>query len=325
MAVSQNGELKVIPLADIRENVASLRPVDKGTEAYLQFVDSIKQMGILNPPSVREMKDPSSGKIFYAITDGLHRTEGARDAGLKEIPCYVRSLTESEVWEAQVVGNVHKIETKFHDYAGALNRILIANPLLTVSELAAKVNKSPAWISKVLKVVNITNPSIQEMINSGKINAANATQLATLPIEGNEQNNFVDRAMTMNTGDFAKLVQIRVKEIRDAKRQGRAPKPEEFVALPRLRKMKELKDELDSTKIGVAMINQFNLKTALDAWKMAMKYVLMLDPKAVEERKAKEEERVRLKKEADQKKKVEKAQQRAKEAAEKAAALTQGK
>lgn len=319
---SENGKLDMIPVNLIRENPVALRAVNKKSEKYIGLVDSIKQKGILNPIVVREMIDPETKKTFYAVIDGLHRYTASLDAGLKEIPCYIKDLQESEILEAQIIANVHKVETRAAEYAKQLQRILVQNPLLTGSELAAKLGKSPTWLSQILNLNRIKDQKIQELINEGKIKLSNAFFLTKLPEE--EMPNFVDRAMTQSPAEFIPTVNQRAKEIKDAKRKGKDVAPEEFVAVPHLRKLKEVKEEKESYKVGTALIQQLNLTTPMDAWKIAVDWMLQVDPKSVEIRKAQDEERKRQKEEEKVKKQQERTAQRAKEAAERAAAIVSG-
>src|SRR5688572_28749904 len=103
MAETKNGQVSTVPLNQIRENPVALRAVDKRRREYAELVESIRTKGILNPISVREVKDPETGKMVYSVIDGLHRFTAAGDAGLKEIPVYVKNMADAEVWEAQVV------------------------------------------------------------------------------------------------------------------------------------------------------------------------------------------------------------------------------
>ena len=315
----QNGQLRFIPLSHIRENPVALRTVDKKKPAYAELVDSIRKQGILNPISVREVRDPESKDTFYAVLDGLHRYVASLDAGLKDMPCFIRNLADAEVLEAQIIANVHKIETRPFEYAKQLQRIMVQNPVLTASELSAKLGKSPEWLSKILGLIKIKDERVQSLVNEGKINLSNAVALSRLPEE--EQNNFVDRAMTQSPAEFVGLANTRVKEIKDAKRKGRSVAPEEFVAIPHMRKMKELKDEREEAKVGPSVIQQMNLTTPLAAWKFAMDWVLEMDPKSIEVKKAEDVKRRAMKEAEKTKKAEERAKQRAEDAAKKAAEL----
>src|SRR5688572_23183671 len=117
--MSKATQLLTIPLGMIRENPDALRAVDKESENFLGLVDSIKQKGVLNAISVREVVAPSGAKE-YALIDGLHRFHAAIAAALTEIPAQVFSLDQAEVYEAQIEANVHKVETKHMDYCKAV-------------------------------------------------------------------------------------------------------------------------------------------------------------------------------------------------------------
>lgn len=318
--MASNGKsLRHLPLDQVQENPVALRAVDKKREEYVGLVDSIRKMGVLNPISVREVEDPESRKIVYAVIDGLHRFTAAKDAGLSVIPAMIIKLSEAEILEAQIIANVHKIETRKIEYALQLQRVLIQNPTLTVAELSSKLGKSPAWLNGILGLTKIKDVKIQELVNEGKINVSNAVPLSKLPEE--EQSNFVDRAMTMSPAEFIEITNRRAKEIRDAIRKGQDVKPEEFVAIPQLRKLKELNSEISNLEEGVLSLKLYNITTPIEAWKACLRWVTKTDPKSVEVRKQQDNERKAAIEKKKEEAKEEKKKQRAREAAEKAADL----
>lgn len=102
MAGNNGSSLRMIPLKEIQENPVALRAVKRKSEKYVELVDSIRKVGILNPISVREVKHPETNQMFYAVLDGLHRFTAAGDAGMTEIPCHVVPLKNAQVLEAQM-------------------------------------------------------------------------------------------------------------------------------------------------------------------------------------------------------------------------------
>lgn len=318
-------ELKKVPLDSIRENVVALRTVNRQSEDYLGLVDSIKQKGFFGAITVRSKTD-ETGAEFYELIDGLHRFAAAKDAGITEINVDVVTLDDGEVLEAQIMANVHKVETRPIEYTGQLKRILSLNPLMTESELAGKLGKSAQWISERLGLSKIADEGIKALIDEGKIGLANAYALARLPVE--EQAAFVDRAMTMPPDEFIPVVNGRAKEIRDAKRKGQDPNAAEFQPVAFMQKMGDIKGELESGDIAKVLVAETGVTSAADGFKLAVQWVLHLDPKSIEGQKAKDEERKQQRAEAKKKrdkeradKKAEKAKEDAKEAAEVAAKL----
>ncbi len=116
-------KLAHIKVATIRENPNALREVNRGTEKYLELVDSVRKRGVMNPILVRECKDPKTGEDFFGLIDGLHRFSAARDAGSETIPANITSMQDADTMLAQIMANVHRIETQPGEYSKQLVRI----------------------------------------------------------------------------------------------------------------------------------------------------------------------------------------------------------
>lgn len=313
MAEPRQGELKHIPLSKIRQNPVALREVDKKSEQYIQLVDSIRRNGILNPINVR---DASHGdQEIYGVIDGLHRYSAAIDAGLESIPCYVLNMTDAEVEEAQILANVHKIETKPVEYSKALQRLLSRNPTLTMSELSMRLSKSPTWLGDRLSLTKL-HEKVAELVNEGTIGLANAYVLAKLPLEN--QVDYIERAMTLSPNEFAPQVQKHVKEIRDARRQGRDTNVG-FEPVAHMQKMGEIKGELENPTIAAQLCG--NLKTPTEGFLMALKWMLHLDPISVQVQQDKYEARKKQQEEDRKKRELERQKKRADEAQQKQSEL----
>lgn len=316
--MSATPDVRVISISEVRENPVALRAVNRDSEEYIGLRDSIKDVGILNPINVRQRVDNVDGAevAYFEIIDGLHRYTCATDVGLSRIPVNVVSLNDAQTLEAQIMANVHKIETKPVAYTKQLQRIFAANPTLTLSEMAAKVAKSPGWISQRLSLLKLES-TLQKAVDDGKITVSNAVQLSKLPPE--EQVNYADQAITMGAEEFVPLVQSRVKELREAARQGRSAKSDEFVAGPRLQKMSALKAELDKPTVGPGLCKKCGAKSGTDGFALGVAWALSVDPASVEVRKSEAEAKRVAVEEAKAKRKAERAQQRAADAAKLAA------
>jgi ParB/RepB/Spo0J family partition protein len=304
-------ELRSVPLVDIRPNEVALRAVNRESESYLGLVESIRQKGFLGAITVRVREDEESGEEYLELIDGLHRFTASKDAGLEEINVNIVDLDTDQVLEAQIMANVHKVETKPVQYSHQLIRILARNPLMTEAELANKLGKSPAWIGQRLGLTKIENEELQKLIDEGKICLSNAYALAKLPVD--EQNDFVDRAMTLSPDEFVPAANARAKELRDAKRQGKDAGDVEFQPTVHLQKLADLKTEMASGQIAGVLCD--GLSTAEEGFNMAIKWALHMDPQSVEAQRAKDEERKRLKAEQKQKREAEKLKKKAEKAA----------
>lgn len=299
-----------IAVALIKENPVALRPVNRKGVEYLELVQSIIRNGVLNPIVVREQQT-EGGETYYGLIDGLHRFTAAKDAGLEEIAANVVSLDDAEVEEAQIMANIHKVETKPAEYSQQLRRILARNPLMTEGELSKRLAKSPAWLKDRLGLVKL-HGKIQELVNDEKVGLSNAYALAKLPED--EQLDFLERAQTQTPTEFVPIVNDRVKALREAKRKGKDATPAEFEPQAFLQRLGEIKAEMTTGDIGAVLISENNLSSAAEGWNMAMRWVLHLDPQSKAAQIAKEEQRKKKLEEEKAARKAERDQKKADEA-----------
>lgn len=287
----KSATLGKIPVSKIRENAEALRQtVDKESEEYVQLVDSVRKRGILNPILVREIKDPATGDTLYGLIDGLHRFNAAMDAGLTEIPAQIGSLEEADLLEAQILANVHRIETKPVQYTKALLKILGGNPLLTVTELAGRLSRSPSWLTDRLGLVKLKK-EIQEKVDDGTLTLSNAYALAKLPED--KQVDLLQSAIAKSPAEFVPQATQVLKEVNQAKREGRKAETKQFVPTERLQKLSAIKDQralanqrpAECPVILGAKAN--GVKTVEDAIAYALNWCLHLDPVSIAADKAK--------------------------------------
>jgi ParB/RepB/Spo0J family partition protein len=311
MAGSNNQKTAMIDLADIRENPSALRGVNRQSEDYQGLVDSIRLKGVINAISVREQK--VDDKVYYGLIDGLHRFTAAADAGLKKIPATITPMDDAEALEAQIMANLHKIETKPIEYTKQLMRLLSGNPTMTVSELAGKLAKSNTWLSERLGLIKL-DEKVAGLVDEGKINLSNAYALAKLPAD--EQASFVERAITQSPQEFIPSVNSRVKELRDAKRQGRDPNKPDFIPFPHLRRVAEIKQEMENPRVGPAIIRELKPQTLEEAFLFGIQWTLHMDPLSIEEDRRKDTDRRAQEAAEREKRNAEKAVKRAQEARE---------
>lgn len=310
-----------VSLSEIRENPVALRSVNRESEQYLGLVDSMRQKGFLGAITVREKIDAETGDNFFELVDGLHRYNAAKDAGLSSINVNVVDLSDDETLEAQLMANIHKVETRPVEYSQQLRRILTRNPLMTEAELASTLGKSSQWIKERLGLNKIINDEIRALIDEGKIGLANAYALAKLPAE--EQSAWVDRAMTNPPDEFIPAANNRVKEIREAKRKGQDAADATFSPVAFMQKMKEVKAENDTPNVGPVICKSNGAKTSEQGFALAIAWCLHLDPESAIEQARKDEERKVERADAKKKREAERATKKAEKSKQDAATAAQ--
>lgn len=343
--------LMEIPLDQIRANPIALRDVNRKSEEFQELMNSIRSMGIISAISVRE-KPGEDGKKFELI-DGLQRFTSAQEAGtgiveknpqtglmegkmidngtngkIGVVPAIVLERDDAEALLTQIVGNVQRVEMKPAQYAAGLRRLLGYHATWTMAELAAKLNKSPAWVDKQLSL-NKLHDSIKPLVDEGKISVTNAIVLAKLPQE--EQLQWMDRAQTDSAEKFGTEALERVKQIREANRRGEDAEDPKFTPVVHIRKKAELENEMRNPQVTPQLVIELNvtdgLKTNKDGLiaaaqrgaQLGVQWACSFDTKS---QKAQEEayiEREKHNKEQSIRRDAEKKQKRAVEAAERTA------
>jgi ParB/RepB/Spo0J family partition protein len=269
-----------------------LRPVRKGSIDYLELKTSIEEIGLLCPISVRPSK---RNPDHYEIIDGLYRASCARDLYFESIPCIIRyDITDDDVLALQIQANAVRRETSPSEYARQLRRIQKARPGITLRQISSLVNKEPRWVRKQLGILTLNKDTLKS-VDRGEICLSNAYMLSMLPSILRED--FLDQAKTMKVSEFQPLVASTVKCYREAIKEGKleAFYEADFKPQAHLRTYKEIKAEADETTAAGLVLTEARCKTAMEGWKEAIKWVLHLDARSVEEQEHNARERARKK------------------------------
>ena len=186
------------------EKVVMLNPADisdfpnhpfkvKQDEAMAEMVDSVKQYGVLVPALVRPKADGS-----YEMVAGHRRKCAATLAGIIEMPCIVRKLTDDEATIIMVDSNLQR-ETilpseKAFAYKMKLEAMkrqgqrsdLTSTPLVSKSrsneELGQKNGDSREQVRRYIRLTELIPPML-DMMDSGKIAFRPAVELSYLSKE----------------------------------------------------------------------------------------------------------------------------------------------
>ena len=189
------------------EKVVTLNPADisdfpnhpfkvKQDEAMAEMVDSVKLYGVLAPALVRPKADGG-----YEMVAGHRRKCAATLAGITEMPCIVRNLTDDEATIIMVDSNLQR-ETilpseKAFAYKMKLEAIkrqgertdLTSSPLdkklkglTSAQQVSQKSGDSQPQIYRYIRLTELIPPKL-DMVDSGKIAFRPAVELSYLSKE----------------------------------------------------------------------------------------------------------------------------------------------
>jgi ParB family transcriptional regulator, chromosome partitioning protein len=145
-------------------------------EAMAELVASIKEIGILQPPVVRQT---SPGR--YELIMGERRFRAAKLAGLRSIPVIIRQTPDNELLREALIENIHRSQLNPLEEAAAYTQLL-QDFNCTHDELAQKLGRSRPLISNTMRLLNLP-ASVQSRVASGVISAGHARALLGLENE----------------------------------------------------------------------------------------------------------------------------------------------
>ena len=141
--------------------------------ALNELVASIKEIGILQPPVVRQT---SPGK--YELVMGERRFRAAKAAGLTSIPVIIRQTPDNELLREALIENIHRSQLNALEEAAAYSQLL-TDFNCTHDELAQKLGRSRPLISNTIRLMNLPT-SVQQKLASGVLSASHARALLGL-------------------------------------------------------------------------------------------------------------------------------------------------
>jgi ParB family chromosome partitioning protein len=141
--------------------------------ALEELIASIKEIGILQPPVVRQT---SPGK--YELIMGERRFRAAKAAGLTSIPVIIRQTPDNELLREALIENIHRSQLNALEEAAAYSQLL-TDFNCTHDELAHKLGRSRPLISNTIRLMNLPT-SVQQKLASGVLSAGHARALLGL-------------------------------------------------------------------------------------------------------------------------------------------------
>ena len=166
-AQAQASAINLVPVSCLRPNPNQPRRHFDDT-ALRELAESIKSQGIIQPLLVR----PHGGENTFQIVAGERRWRAAQLAGLKEVPVFVRELTDKEVMAAALIENLQREDLNPIEEAEALQALREALEL-TQEELATRLGKSRPAIANALRLLQLS-ASARADIQAGLLSAGHA-------------------------------------------------------------------------------------------------------------------------------------------------------
>ena len=158
-----------IPLVSIEANPFQPR-TNFDEESLNELVVSIKELGIIQPLTVRKINDNK-----YQIISGERRLRAASKAGLKKVPAYVREAKDENMLELALVENIQREDLDAIEVAISYQR-LMDEINLTQESLGERVGKKRTTVTNYLRLLKLP-PDIQLAIRKKNLSMGQAKAL----------------------------------------------------------------------------------------------------------------------------------------------------
>lgn len=166
--------ITLIPLTELDPNPTQPRQ-GFDDENIRALSDSIREAGVLQPLlTVRQ-----NGR--YRIVAGERRFRAAHLAGLNEVPCIVRDMTEQEQMAAALIENIQREDLNPLEEAAAIRR-LMDECGYTQEQAAKRLGKSRPAVANLLRLLTLPE-AVRAEILAGRLSAGHARVLAGIADE----------------------------------------------------------------------------------------------------------------------------------------------
>ncbi len=118
-------------------------------EALEELAESIRELGIIQPVSVRLLEN---GR--YQLITGERRIRAAKKVGIKTIPAYIREANDQSMLEMALVENIQREDLDAIEVAISYQR-LIEECDLTQENLSHRVGKKRATVTNYLRLLKL--------------------------------------------------------------------------------------------------------------------------------------------------------------------------
>ncbi len=158
---------------------------DFNEEALQELADSIKELGVIQPITLRKMDDGT-----YQIIAGERRFRASQIAGKGTIPAYILKADDEDTMEMALIENIQREDLNPLEIALAYQQ-LIEQHNLSQEQLSKRVGKGRATIANFLRLLKLP-ATIQVALKEKRIDMGHAKALLSLDSHSDQINIFHD-------------------------------------------------------------------------------------------------------------------------------------
>jgi len=167
-----SSNLQEVPLRSIDPNPNQPRG-EFNQEALQELANSIREIGIVQPVTLRQMGD---GR--YQIIAGERRWRASQIAGLESIPAYIRTAKDENVMEMALVENIQREDLNAIEIALAYEH-LAEQTGMTQEKISERVGKSRTAVTNYMRLLKLP-AQVQMALKNKTIDMGHARALLAI-------------------------------------------------------------------------------------------------------------------------------------------------
>lgn len=142
-------------------------------EALQELANSIREIGIIQPITLRQMED---GK--YQIIAGERRWRASQLAGMQAIPAYIRTVKDETVMEMALVENIQREDLNAIEIALAYEHLMETTGM-TQEKISVRVGKSRTAVTNYMRLLKLP-AQVQMALKNKEIDMGHARALLSI-------------------------------------------------------------------------------------------------------------------------------------------------
>jgi ParB family transcriptional regulator, chromosome partitioning protein len=149
---------------DIRKIHRSRRSLRSELHSVDELMASVLEVGLLEPIVVR----PLTEERGFEVVAGNRRLEACKRLGMKKVPSHIVELDDREAYEASLIENLQHMTLDPIEEAEAFKRYVNDYGYGGVSELAKRIGKSAAYVSRRISLLKLPSNVQEELLRRRK-------------------------------------------------------------------------------------------------------------------------------------------------------------
>ena len=167
-----SSSINEVPIDQIHANPDQPRR-DFDPDSLQELSDSIRQIGIIQPITLRKIKEGD-----YQIIAGERRFRATVMAGLKTIPAYIRTADDENVMAMALIENIQREDLNSMEVALACQNLLEVYDM-TQEQLSSRIGKKRATIANYIRLLKLP-AEIQVALKNKQIDMGHARALLAI-------------------------------------------------------------------------------------------------------------------------------------------------